>query len=153
MGFTTTQNERGREVYACEANMEGCLDHPCKAHKCPHGYCQRYYFCDNCWKLIKPIWRKKHDQCKTSLEAYNIQRAEEQALLIQGAFLRVAALGHDNPDRVKVIFRNQTGLKKAYFMDRSTYHAIELLRPVTPNHYVAFGSIQESQNLDIYSNQ
>lgn len=153
MGFFTTQNARGREVYACEAHLTGCNDYPAKAHKCPQGWCQRYYFCDNCWNLLRPTWKEKHDRCKTSLEAYNVQKAEEQDLLIQGEFLRTAALRQDDPERVKVIFRNSEGTKKAYFMGPDTYHAIELLKPATPEHYAMFGSIQECQNIDIYSNQ
>jgi hypothetical protein len=77
-------------------------------------------------------------------------REIEKQILIEGKYVRCAALLHDT--RVKVIFRNFGGRERAYFMDEGTYQAIPLLKPASIEDYHILGSITECQNTDISSN-
>jgi len=139
MGFITTKNRiTGKEVYACEAELEGCLDYPCKAHHCPHGWCQRYYLCDNCWNKLKATWS----------ELSHKREEEERELINSGKLLRVAALSHG--EKVKVIFRgNKT--EKAFWMNPETYHSIPLMQPATIEDFQLKGILTECQSTDIYN--
>lgn len=149
MGFITTINYRtGKEVYACEFGKSGCNSYPCKAHKCPYNYCQRYYSCNNCWQQVKSEWKQAHAKCEPAHREF-VERQQKQAELIEsGKYLRCAALGHGG--YVKVIFRGKDD-EIAYLMAPETYHAYPYLEPTTPEDYAKVGTILRAENTDIYA--
>ncbi len=69
MGYITMRNYSGREVFACEIGKPGCRQTGCTAHRCPYGWCQKYYICKSCWALpeVKALFTKRggnHENCK-----------------------------------------------------------------------------------------
>lgn len=140
MGFITTRSHTsGREVFACEVGKDGCKITGCKAHRCPYGWCQRYYICTQCWSLpeIKNQFTKKggfHQSCKENVERWEIQEAERQELLNAGKFLRVAALGKEG-DTIHVLFRNKDKDQIGKYMSAKTYQSYPIGTNVTVEEY------------------
>lgn len=154
MGFITTTNHNGREVFACESGISpNCTQTGCRSHKCPHGWCQRYYFCRPCWEIIKTTWKQKHEKCKVNSAEHHKREVRRGELLNQGKFLRCSALAHDTDGGtwVKVIFRDKGNTEKAFFMKPETYHAIPILTPATIEDFQGFGELIQSGNADIYA--
>ena len=159
MGFITQVDYRTRrEVYSCEIGREGCDHTGCTAHKCPYGWCQRYYVCKSCWSKpeVKALFTKSgghHEKCKECSEDYQKKEDRKKELLAKGKRLRKSALGHHvgGVYRIKVIFRDNSNTEYAYWMDKETYDAIPIGTPATVEDYEKYGTIVESNNTDIYS--
>lgn len=68
-------------------------------------------------------------------------------------YKRVSALSHTamGCTRTKVIFRNEDGKEKAYWMLQETYQAFPLGEDVTLEDFQRVGYIVECQNTDIYN--
>lgn len=138
MGFITTTNEKGREVYCCEK----CNEYPARVHHCPHKYCQRYYFCAKCWKEIKKEkWGKIHSDCERLSNEFNEIKVKEQTLLNEGKFVRSSALNIGN-GIVQVWFKNKAGIVISYTMGEDTYRAIPLISPVVVEDFALLGWVQ-----------
>lgn len=141
MGFITTTNYiSGREVYACEMSKPGCRVTGCKAHRCPFGWCQRYYICPNCWALpeIKQAFSKtSHESCRVNSEKQAIKDAQKETMLNNGAWLRVAAMSTDKiVNRVHVIFRNGKNEERGFIMKPETYRAHPIGENITLDDYM-----------------
>lgn len=148
MGFITTRDHKtGREVYACEIGAEGCQVTGCRAHRCPFGWCQRYYICASCWNRpeIKAKWTKQeHPQsCRENTEEYARKQAEESRMLAEGAYIRRSALTQEG-NTVHVLFRNAAGEYRGHYMTRETYHAHPLGTPTTPEMYAKHGTLLDA---------
>lgn len=151
MGFITTIDRRsGREVYACEIGADGCHRTGCTAHRCPYGWCQRYYVCRACWAKpeTKALFSKsggKHERCRVNSIEFHTQEAEAEALKAAGKFVRVAALSTED-DRVHVIFRGANGIEAGRYMTHKTYDAIPIGKNATIEDYenIAGGSLLEA---------
>lgn len=154
MGFITTINHNGREVYACECGGKGCTRYPAKAHHCPHKWCQRWYFCANCWQTIKPRWCKQHESCKQSSDASKVRDTRRATLFDEGHFVRRSALGHetDSGYMVKVFFNSKDGKKVCYWMSKATYDTIPLLAPASLQDYQTQGAVHVASSHDLYIN-
>lgn len=86
MGFITTRSRSGREVYACEFGLSGCVSTGCKALRCPFGYCQRYYACGNCIKeaRAKNFTKQAHEKCRINSNAYAKREADIAQAVARG---------------------------------------------------------------------
>lgn len=140
MGFITIRNGSGREVYCCEIGGDGCRRYPCTAHKCPFGWCQRYYICRNCWSKpeIKAEFNAKAHKkkgCKINNAEYEAQRAEEARLRAEGRYIRVSALDQGEALGVQVIFTRGEGEAIGRYMPKEVYNAIKLGVIATPADY------------------
>ena len=125
MGYTTTTNEKGTTVFCCDK----CDSYPARVHKCPHSYCQKYYFCSTCWKEIKVSkWDEIHSKCKQFSNEHHARLGKEQELLDSGKFIRCSALNIDNGD-VQIWFRNKEGLEISFIINEKAYRTIPLLTP------------------------
>ena len=145
MGFTTTTNEKGRTIFCCDK----CDEHPARVHKCPHDYCQRYYFCSKCWNEIKGTkWDEKHSNCEKSSNNYNDRKIQEQALLDSGKYVRCSAIGLDGGVDVQVWFRNKEGIEISFIMTTTAYRSIPLLTPATVEEYQ---KIENANMVKVYS--
>ena len=132
MGFVTTTNENGREVFCCDK----CDEHPARVHRCPHNYCQRYYFCSKCWKDIKGVkWGEIHINCVKLSNEYDARIRREQELLDSGKFIRCSAIALDNKEDVQVWFRNKEGIERSFIMTTIAYRTIPLTIPATIEDY------------------
>lgn len=140
MGFTTIINEKGRMVYCCDK----CDEYPARVHKCPHNYCQRYYFCSKCWKEVgKGGWDKIHSNCERLSNEFNERKVKEQTLLNEGKFVRSSALNIGD-GIVQVWFKNRVGVVISYTMGEDTYRAIPLISPVVIEDYTKFGWVRRA---------
>jgi len=147
MGFITTINkDTGRDVYACEVGAEGCTSYPCRAHKCPAGWCQRYYICESCWskESVKVALKNSHATCAGRSRQFEEREEERTKLLKEGKFLRTAALRSANGERVHVLFVNSEGVKKGFYMDPEVYRSIPFLENSTVEDYAAAGRLVEA---------
>ena len=86
--------------------------------------------------------------CETQAEMARQRDSEQQKLLDQGHYVRTSALGHNG--RVKVLFRNAAGDRRAFWMPSKTYQAIPLLKPATPAHFKVHGEVSAAKNTDLY---
>ena len=149
MGFTTTTNEKGKQVFCCDK----CDEHPARVHKCPHNYCQRYYFCSKCWNEIKGVkWGEIHAKCEKSSNEYEARKIQEKELLDSGKFIRCSAIGLDsggdiNGD-VQVWFRNKEGMEISFIMTTTAYRSIPLITPATVEDYQR---IENANMVKVYS--
>ena len=133
MGFRTTTNGKGRQVFCCDK----CDQHPARVHRCPHNYCQRYYFCSKCWKYIKGVkWSEIHINCVKLSNEYDARIRREQELLDSGKFIRCSAFRLDNNNEdVQVWFRNKEGIEISFVMTTTAYGSIPLLTPAIIEDY------------------
>lgn len=142
------RDRSGRMVYACEIGAAGCRSTGCTAHRCPFGWCQKYYICGNCWnepEIKKAFTKESHEKCRINSEAMHAQEAEAKALQDAGQFLRVAALSTDH-NSVHVIFRGANGIEAGRYMTHETYDAIPIGKNATIEDYekIAGGSLPEA---------
>ena len=139
MGFITTVSRSGREVFACEIGKDGCARTGCTKHRCPYGWCQRYYVCKACWAKpdVKALFTKrggKHETCRVNSDAYRKRDIEADALRESGHLLRVAALNKDKKG-VHVIFRGKDGVEAGRYMPKSVYDGIPIGTNATIEDY------------------
>jgi len=153
MGFVYAVNPAtGKECLCCDfcGKWKGDIGIQwVKKIRCPHGWCQSYATCSECYK--KKMHKKANDyhrDCKVQSDEYAKQEAKKRELLDSGRFVRCAALAHDG-EWVKVLFRGLVG-ERAFFMKRETYNAIPLLEPATYENFAEFGNIYEASNTDLY---
>lgn len=146
MGFTTIRNTAGREVYACEVEAAGCTYYPCTAHRCPYGWCQRYYICARCWALAETkakFTKASHERCCINQLEWNARNQERAARLAAGEWLRCSALAIDD-GRVHVLFENQAGECIGRYMSHATYDARALLENVSPADFAQYGEVTDA---------
>ena len=120
--------------------------------RCPFGWCPSPALCPECRSKHRTQLSKAYHRqmgCEANVAEARKRDAEQQVLLDEGNYVRTSALGHNG--RVKVIFRNATGDRKAYWMPSETYHAIPLMQPATPAHFSKHGEVTEAENADIYA--
>ena len=146
MGFITTTNEKGRQIFCCDK----CDQHPARVHKCPHNYCQRYYFCSKCWKEVKGVkWNEMHVNCGKLSNEYEARKIQEQELLDSGKYVRCSAIGLDGGGDVQVWFRNKEGNEISFIMTTTAYRSIPLLTPTTVEDYQ---KIEGANMVKVFSN-
>lgn len=132
-----------------------CCDNCGKAgarkYRCPFGYCPAEALCPECRKA-HPEWVSKayHRQkgCERSHLDYQAEQQRGRDLLAAGKWLRVSALWHP-PNRVKVIFKSQTG-EKAYWMTNEEYDRVGLRANATLDDYKVIGP---AKNTDLYDGE
>ena len=129
-------------MFACEIGKDGCNRTGCTAHRCPYGWCQRYYACAECWSKpeVKAMFTKaggKHESCRINHEEYAKKEAQRAELLTAGKFLRVSALGLDENGTVQVIFRNGAGEEIGRYMPTDVYQALGYSTNTTLEDYEA----------------
>jgi len=117
---------------------------------CPYGYCQAWATCKLCFAEKKHLYAsckdmKHKEYCKYRTQESDREEQKRQSLLNAGYFLRSGALSHG--DKVKVIFRNKEGVKKAFFMTHKAYDEIPLGTNATIEDY---DMLSECQSLEIY---
>lgn len=116
MGFMTTTNRQGREVYVCEAGYSGCKQYPCVAKRCAHGWCQKYYICENCRPEFSAKHKAKHDKGANDTCWQSMKRTEAEALDLKvnhaDDYITLAAWGdwHDSvPPNYVGVFAGRGG--------------------------------------------
>ena len=120
--------------------------------RCPFGWCPPAALCQECRsKYGSRLTRAYHRQmgCEADVAEARQRDAEQQALLDSGNYVRTSALAHNG--RVKVVFRNAAGDRKAYWMAPGTYRSIPLMQPATPAHFSEYGKVTEAENADMYA--
>lgn len=128
-----------------------------KKYKCPFGWCQAIALCAECRKkhpeYVSKEYHRKHG-CEQSHQEAVRQKAEYQALLNAGKFVRCSALSHsERPDlNVKVIFRGRSG-EEAYWMSHKTYDSIPILTNATPADFRKHGRLIKAATTDIYDKE
>lgn len=149
MGFITTTNNSGKEVFACEIGKEHCNTFPCRAHKCPFNWCQRYYVCNSCWQIpeVKESFTKSAHSfrgCERYSKDFAKKEQEQKDLKSQGFYIRCSALAVDNVDPlnvyndtvVHVLFRGINGDCKGLYMLGEVYDAFPLGVNVTMEDFI-----------------
>mgnify|MGYP007017464987 CR=1 FL=1 len=126
-----------------------------RKYRCPWNYCSPTAACPECRKKHPDKFGKKYHRAhgceKHHLEHYAWEN-ERIALLTAGKAVRCSALGLADtpgiPGKVHVLFQRSSGLDphcsnwtEGYYMSKGTYHAIPLLKNVTPDDYRQFGEI------------
>lgn len=158
MGYSYTRGNAGRWVLGCD----WCGGFPARKYRCPFNWCPKTSLCSKCKKTVKdkkyglPLMsRELHKKHGCDFQAYkaSLSHLEEESMLNDGKLIRCAALSHDNPGRVKVIFRGKDGKEAAYFMSRDTYHVFPLGVNKSVEDFAAVGYIEPAYSTDIYENR
>lgn len=114
-----------------------------RKRRCPYGWCSAPAICRSCWQNGEREKCKSYHaelNCQDKSAQYAREKAEERALLNQGAWIRSAVVAEDG-GRVKVWFRNKNGEELVQWMAPETYNALPLLKPYTPADYALHGEV------------
>ena len=123
-----------------------------RKHKCPFGWCPRVALCPKCKRehpeYLTKAYHREHGNCEENHLRFERELEERQHILDEGGWLRCSALRHNG--RVKVIFRNKSGLKRAFWMAPRNYQGLGCGTATTPADYKARGKVTRARNTDIY---
>lgn len=134
MGFC--YDSRGR--LCCDK----CGKAPARKKACPAGWCQATALCPECKAApgFGELWKSWHTSCPARSAEFAAKQAHERELLEGGAFVRCSALTA-GAYGVHVLFRNNAGKVRGFYMAAAVYDALPLGEAHTPDDYRKHGEL------------
>jgi hypothetical protein len=138
MGHSTCGRHGARTCDRCD-KCPKCYEFRMTIKSCPVGWCGVYHLCPECKHVVI-----EHESCRRSSAQHEVWNAQRKIYYAQGIPVRCSAMGVGKVGMVHVLFAdsdNKGRNKIGFYMHKTTYDALPLVEPHTPDDYRRFGEL------------